>query len=208
MNKVIRFVQNYLIIALPFVIACMVWSTLLPEERSWPHTAIKILWDVLGINLMSWFAVLMVFLTSTVLFPSVREKTLQRLGQLKERDEREQAITGKASRFTYISTLSLTLFFLFFSVISLKVTSLPKEPGMNKDPSRPSRRVSISAHFNLLKQEQAYHEGIGAMETSAAEKVLIDSNRIALSTPAILLVLLCWQLSAFNMTTRRTFSAS
>lgn len=122
MNKLIRFIQNYLIIALPFVIACMIWSTVSPEEQflAEASTLTTMIWNALSINLMGWFAILVLFLTLSVIAPSIREKTLRRLANLKERDEREQYITGQASRAAYISTLSLTLFFLFFSIFSLK----------------------------------------------------------------------------------------
>lgn len=204
MNKLIRFIQNYLIVSLPFVIACMVWSTLLPEERFLPEAPLilKILWTLLSINLMGWFAVLILFLTLLVVAPNIREKTLWRLANLKERDEREQAITGKASRVTYISTLSLTLFFLFFSICSFKVTSLPKGHEMD---AHQSRRVNINFHFSFLNKAK---EDIAVHKIPIEEKVLFDSEKIILSTSAILLILLCWQLSAFNITARKALRGS
>ena len=80
MNKLIRFIQNYLIIALPFVIACMIWSTVSLEEQFLAETPAltKIVWGILSINLMCWFAVLVLFLTLSVIAPSIREKTLPR----------------------------------------------------------------------------------------------------------------------------------
>lgn len=199
MNKLIRFIQNYLIVSLPFVIVCMVWSTLLPEEKFLPEASLflKILWNILSFNLMAWFAVLIMFLTLMVVAPNIREKTLRRLANLKERDEREQAITGKASRVSYISTLSLTLFFLFFSMFSLRVTDLPKE---HKLGAQKSREINISLHFSFLNQAK---EGYVAQITAEDRKVLFDSKNIDLSTSAILLILLCWQLSAFNITARK-----
>jgi hypothetical protein len=197
-NKLVRFIQNYLIVGLPFVIACMVWSSFLPEEQFLPEAPLflKILWNTLSFNLMAWFAVLILFLTFMVVAPNIREKTLWRLANLKERDEREQAITGKASRVSYISTLSLTLFFLFFSMFSLKISSLPKGDGWPHE----SRQVSIGLHFSFLNQAK---EDIAVHKAPIEEKVIFDSKKINLSSSAILLILLCWQLSAFNITARK-----
>ena len=205
MNKLIRFIQNYLIIALPFVIACMIWSTVSPEEQFLAEASAltKIVWEVLSINLMCWFAVLVLFLTLSVLAPSIREKTLRRLANLKERDEREQYITGQASRAAYISTLSLTLFFLFFSIFSLKISSLPNE--QTSDGHQPTT-VNISFHFSLLNRTEI--ENRNTVATPIAEKVLFDSENWSFSTPAILLILLCWQLLVFNVTARQALRSN
>src|SRR5262245_19232233 len=109
MNKTMRILQNYLIYALPLVITCMIWSTFNQKSKS-NFFLVRGLWEILSWNLMAWFAILIVFLALLVIFPAVRERTLKRLANLKERDEREQYITGKASRSAYIATLSLLIF--------------------------------------------------------------------------------------------------
>ena len=143
MNKIIRFVQNYLIIGLPFVIICMGWSTFYPEDQflAGYSTITKMIWTILSMNLLGWFVVLILFLTLSVALPSIREITITRLANLKERDEREQYITGKASRAAYISTLSLTLFFLFFSVFQLNIIRSPKPQGL--DAAHHSTAINI-----------------------------------------------------------------
>jgi hypothetical protein len=63
MNKVVRFMQNYLIIGLPFVMGIIIWQTIQPgiEGIENNHPLLKFLWDALGINIMVWFGVLVVF---------------------------------------------------------------------------------------------------------------------------------------------------
>src|SRR3990167_10072027 len=109
MNKVSRFIQNYLIFGFPFVLACMIWETIQPDIQFERSTSLitKALWEILSWNLMLWFGFLILFLIFVVIIPSIRERTLRRLANLQERDEREEYISGKASRVAYISTLSL-----------------------------------------------------------------------------------------------------
>jgi len=189
-NKIIRFIQNYLICALPFVIACMVWETVQPKIQFGK----SILWQILSLNLMLWFVVLILFLISLVTMPSVREKTLRRLANLRERDEREQYITGKAARAAYISTLSLMILFLFFSMVSFQISAIPKDQAVNGHHTE----VSIGIHFSFLEKKND-----GILNQTPKNKIYFDSNKIVPSASTILLFLLCWQILIFNLTARK-----
>lgn len=195
MNKIIRIMQTYLIVGLPFVILCMVWSTLHPQNEFLAHATLvpKILWHALAFNLMFWFLVLVLFLILLVAVPSVREKTLLRLANIKERDEREAYITGKAARITYLSTLSLMILLLFFSIFSLTIYVTPQ--NNNANDHRKHLTVGMGVHFSLLNESQ--------IKKTSNEKILFESKSISLSTPAVILILLCWQLLSFNLTARR-----
>lgn len=143
---------------------------------------------------MLWFVILILFLILLISMPVAREKTLKRLANLKDRDEREQFITGKASRTAYISTLSLLVFFLFFSVFSLNIYRLPDSEAINGK----SKRVTIGLQFKLLDEPN--------YETNQATgQVLFESKDIPLSKTAILLILIIWQLVSFNITARREY---
>ncbi|MBK7845848.1 MAG: hypothetical protein IPJ71_19605 [Bdellovibrionales bacterium] len=89
---------------------------------------------------------------------------------MKERDEREQYITGKASRTAYISTLSLLVFLLFFSIFSLNIHRLPESEAINGKTGT----VAIGLQFNLLDKPR--------VETNQATgQVLFESKDIPLS---------------------------
>jgi hypothetical protein len=196
MNKIIRYIQNYLICALPFVIACMVWETLQPDIQFGTSSSIiaKVLWELLSWNLMLWFAFLVLFLISLVAISNIREKTLRRLANLHERDEREQYITGKAARTAYISTLSFLILFLFLSMVSLRIFEVPNNQVVNGH----HKQVNIGIHFNFLEKDTDK-----MLNQTPEEKVLFDSNQMKPSTSTILLFLLCWQLLIFNLTAKK-----
>lgn len=193
MNKIFRIIQTYLIYAFPLVLVVMAWSTLNSSIDLAGDVGFitKISWEVLSWNLMIWFGVLIAFLIALVVWPPAREKTLKRLANLKERDEREQYITGKASRTAYISTLSLLVLLLFFSIFSLNVKRLPEAEAVNGKKGS----ISIGLGFNLLDKPK--------FETSADGRVVFESKDIPLSKTAILLILLVWQIAAFNITARK-----
>lgn len=190
MNTIIRYIQTYLIAGLPFVIACVAISVFYPGMEITKRWALHMLGNVLTWNLVLWFACLILFLITLLVIPSVREKTLRRLANIRERDEREEYITGKASRAAYISTLSLMIFFLFFSVFSLKFAFLPKEPVGHR------YTLSISLKFPLLNNDEK-------KEIVADKQVIFDSKNLGLSDSTIILILLSWQLLMFNLAARK-----
>jgi hypothetical protein len=196
-NKIIRYIQNYLICALPFVIGCMVWETIQPDIQFGKSSSIiaKVLWEVLSWNLMLWFAFLVLFLISLVAISSVREKTLRRLANLHERDEREQYITGKAARAAYISTLSFLILFLFLSMVSLRISSVPKNQVVNNGHHT---QVNIGMHFSFLDKHTDE-----VINKTPEEKIFFDSNNMKPSISTILLFLFCWQILIFNLTARK-----
>lgn len=192
MNKLIRFIYVYLMVGLPFVIACMIWSDMRSENEIMQQAGgffIKTAYEILSWNLMIWFAVLIIFLVMLVAVPSVRDNTLRHLANLKERDEREEYITGKASRAAYISTLSLIIFFLFFSVFSLSIFFLPKDQLHKK-------RITVAIHVDINLLEGSRPEII------PQGQILFTTQNIMPSSTSILIILLAWQLLIFNYTAR------
>jgi hypothetical protein len=195
-TKIIRVIQNYLLIGLPFVLICMVWETIYPDIQFGKNvsTLTRLCWELLSINLMVWFIMLIVFLICMITMKGVREKTLRRLANLKERDEREQYIMGKAARATYISSLSLMILVLFFCMFSVRISTIPPVPPNNHHLS-----AGISLHFSLLNKT----EYAKLQDKSAKTSVLFDSKEFSLSSSAIVLLLLGWQLLIFNYTARK-----
>lgn len=194
MNKFIKITQNYLLYALPFVLVCAGWSAVKTEKEVLSEATIasRILWEILSWNLITWFVVLILFLVMLVVFPLAREKTLKRLANLKERDEREQYITGKAARTAYIATLSLLILLLFFSVFSLNIYHKPEAQAINGKTGT----IAIGMQFKFLDSPAVVSE-------QKTEKVIFESRDIPLSKSAILLLLIIWQLGAFNYSARK-----
>jgi hypothetical protein len=194
MNRTIRAVQTYLVLAFPFVIAVAVWHSLqqnnlgVLDQNSIFAT---IAWEILSWNLMLWFVGLFAFLVALVFSSEAREATLTRLANIKDRDEREKYITGRAARSAYLSTLSIMILLLVLSVVNLKVTNLPD--GAQADGK--TKAVSIGINLSLTDDTQ--------LGTDKKEQALVESKGIPLSKTAIIFALLTWQLFMFNRTARK-----
>lgn len=133
--KLLRLAQTYLIVALPFVVAVAFWSDWVPEGKLAPEApfALRALWEVLSYNLMLWFAVLVVFLVALVGSSVAREATLRRIADIRDRDEREEYLTGQAARTSYIATLAFGIFLLFLSAFRFGATQTTVSISMQPD---------------------------------------------------------------------------
>ncbi|ABS76761.2 hypothetical protein CbuD7D7780_05740 [Coxiella burnetii] len=197
MNKISRYMQNYLLYGFLFVIVLLIWSGFLAHFPSLNVVAdsnmlIRILHELLSYNLMFWFLTLLLYMVFLLLIPSIRDKMLRRLANLQERDEREEYITGKAARASYLATLSLTLFFLFFSLININLSKLHQS-----DPQKPGHSVGISLHYSFFNKSEIKTSPDGKANT------VFDLSQFSLSSSTIILIFLGWQLLMFNLAVRR-----
>lgn len=194
MVRVTRVVQNYLMYSLPLVLICMAWGSTTPESeiRQTATLPVQWLWEVLSWNLMVWFAVLSLFLLALVASTEAREMTLKRLANLKERDELEQYITGRASRAAYVSTLSLLILLLFLSVFTLNIYRLPE--GQAPAGKRGTVEIGLSLDF-WDKDKAVVPKG----------EPIFNTDHFPVSKSAVLILILGWQLLIFNLTARREY---
>ncbi len=193
MNKVNKWLQNYLVLGLPFVVACVLWGTIQTDREIQSHGSFvqKIMWEVLSWNLMFWFLGLIAFLLLMVFVPSTREMVTRRIANIKERDEREVYITGQASKNAFTSTLSILIFLFFISIFTFNVSKIPPEEMINNH----SKSLSIGFNFKLTDDPK--------IEKDQSGQVLVESKDIPLSKSAILLLLIVYQISTFGFSARR-----
>jgi hypothetical protein len=191
MNKLYRYLQTYLILAIPFVAACMIWSNYRQDGSDQIQLIHGFLWELLSWNLMFWFVCLLVFVVLLVTVPRARNQTLRRIANLKDRDEREQIVTGRAARASYISTLSMLILFLFLSIVQVEVEKLSPQHALNGKTGI----MKIGLKFNMLDSPRVEHSPDG--------KVLFESKDIPLSKTGIVLFIFVWQLASFGLSARR-----
>jgi len=187
MNKLIRYIQAYLLFSLPFIFTDFAFSLFFPKTE-----LTYFVQQIIGWNIVPWFFVLIVFLIMLVVIPQAREMTLRRLANIKERDEREEYITGKASRVTYISTLSLLILLLFFSMFSITVERLPKTQNLKS----PHHALKLGFKFSPFEDLQSF-------ANKSKNNIIFGYEKITLSKSSLLLILLIWQLVIFNLSARK-----
>lgn len=196
MMKLHRFIGKYLLYSIPAVGALFVWS-LFQKQQDIINTgsrSLMIVWEILSWNLMLWFAMVMYILFVLLVSPAFRTAFLSKLGRIKERDEREEHITGKAAVKTFYSTLAVLLVFLFFSIVTITVTKVSPERAFNGK----QHNLTIGMSFSFYETDR---------ETTADTGVtIIASSRLPLSKEMVIVMLLLWHLGSFYISSRKVMN--
>ncbi len=196
MNRLNHLIPRYLAYSFPAVLIMFGWGFFQNQQEilGLNSKLIYIIWEILAFHLMLWLAVLIYFIFLLLLSPTFRDAFLARIIRIKERDEREILIIGRASRFTVLSTLALLVFLLFFSTINISVTRLPVEKAID------GKRHSLSIGMSFL----VFDKNVCKKNQDGSNDVLTYSTQSLLfSKQIMLLVVIVWHLGTFYYLSRR-----
>ena len=195
--KVNLWISKYLVFSIPFIIWIVIWAINLTsngEKYVEPKTFI---WDILGWNLIVWFLLLVYFLISLVFWGKFRETILTALTFSKERDERESFISGRASKATFYSTLSVLILLFFLSGLHLNIYRKPKEEAV--DGKRTSITIGYSFNFiNSVKKDNK------VSDYSKNETMLV-MNGVPFTQESLILFLILYHVTSYHIFTRKRF---
>lgn len=146
---------------------------------------------LLGLVFGLWLLLAVYLLVRLLVSGEFRDKVLSRLTFIRERDEREAMLTGKAAKTTMLTTLAVLLVLFFLSCIRLSVSTLP--PGQAVDGK--TRALTIGAAFSLTDQARPGQP--------APEETVVAYSGLPLSGSAVIAGLIIWQIAAYNYSMRR-----
>ncbi|PKN23538.1 MAG: hypothetical protein CVU65_13950 [Deltaproteobacteria bacterium HGW-Deltaproteobacteria-22] len=200
---------RYLVLASPLVLAVVVWGAIAAGVEGGPPPrfasgAVQWAWDLLGIHLLAWLALLLYFFVVLVVSSALRDAVLTRLAGIRERDEREELIVGQAARASWLSTLALLVFLLLLSGLQVQVRELPAHL------QKPGARGSVSIGYVIqLQPVSSDRQPAVVNRTETGPSVLepgdvrFSFSGVPLSSSALLLILLCWHVLSFHLFSRR-----
>ena len=119
---------------------------------------------------------------------------LARLSGIKERDEREVQIVGKALKSTYLTTLTLLLFLLF---ISLFYVHIGKKQRSSIEQGQKPIELALKLEFHLIDSNTII------IQKPGFEKYF-EMNDLPLSSSTLILLLLLWQIFSYRHVSRRS----
>lgn len=155
---------------------------------------IKLIYNFAGIMFGSWM-LLSIYLGVRLVFSGTfREKVLTRLTFIKERDEREVTLTGKAAKTTMLTTIAILIFLFCLSCFQISVYSIPPEQALDGK----NRVISLGLNFEFLE----------SLPKDESSEVMQQQNILAytglpVSSSALILGLIIWQILAYNYSMRR-----
>jgi len=152
------------------------------------------LYNFAGFMFGAWM-LLAVYLGLRLIFSGTfRKKVLSRITFIKERDEREVMLTGKAAKTTMLTTLAILILLFCLSCLQVSIYSLPPESvadGKNKV-------ISLGLKFDLLRNLPQE-----ASQSDMQKKSILDYVGLPISSSTVILGLIIWQITAYNYSMRR-----
>ena len=150
---------------------------------------LRILWIGLAIHALIWTLISLSLSISMFFSQTNRDIILLRLSGLKEKDERETQITGKALKSSYLTTMTILLFLLFISLFSVHVS---KKSAHNVEPGQKSGLLSLGIKFQFLDSEAAI------VTQKEGYDLYFELNNIPISPTTLILILLLWQIVSYR----------
>jgi len=105
----------YTVLMAPVVIVCSRWFM---HGEALPKTLLERALNTAG---FAWVLSLFYLIGALVFYKKFRDGLLARLSGFKERDEREQQVTGDAAKSTFLLMLAIEIVFLAFSMTSFEL---------------------------------------------------------------------------------------
>ncbi len=154
----------------------------------------KILHNFEGLVLAVWLVLSLYLSVRLIVSGSFRNKVLARMTFIRERDEREAALTGKAARTTFLTSLAVLILLFCLSCFHVSFYRLPPEKAVGGKTGV----VSLGFGFKVWGTPQQ-EPGKGALQG----KSIISYNGLPVSTMTVILFMIICQIACYNYTIHR-----
>lgn len=148
-----------------------------------------------GLGLGLWMMLTIYLAIRLLISETFREKILTKITFMKERDEREVLLTGKATKATFLITLALLFFLLCLSCFQVSIYRLPPEKAINGKTGVLTLGTNI-----VLSQRQA----MSVSSQEGSQQNIFSYRLFPITTTGVILLLIIWHIFWYNFFIRRT----
>ena len=173
-------------------------STLLKVFLYGLHTNayLRLLNSLAGLVIAIWMTLSLYLSVRLMVSGPFRDLVIARITFMRERDEREVILTGKATRTTFLTTLAILIFLFCLSCFHVSIYKVPQERAVEGKTGM----VSLGLGFSLLehpKQDKPKPEDI------IKKKDIFTYSGLPVSSTSVILILIVWQIISYNYSIRR-----
>lgn len=150
--------------------------------------------NLTGLSFALWMFLSIYLSIRLILSPVFREKVLAKITFIRERDEREAILTGKATKTTFLTSLAILIFLFFLSCFQISIYTVPPENAVNGKTGF----VTLGVGFKLLEN------GRQTVPEAVIKKTeILSYTGLHVSSTSIILLLIVWQIVSYNCSIRR-----
>ena len=125
---------------------------------------------------------------------SFRNKVLAKLTCIREGDEREVMLTGKAIKTTFLTSLAILIFLFCLSCFQVSIYRVPPEKAVGGKTGM----VTLGLDFSLLEGSKAVDADKTLQKTD-----IFSYTGLPLSSTAVILLLIIWKIISYNFSMQR-----
>jgi len=194
MKKMDSILLKIFLYGLPLIVLLAIFSYSYNAETSVSAANyVTMIYNFAGIMFATWM-LLSIYLGIRLIFSETfREKVLTKLTFIKERDEREVMLTGKAAKKTMLTTLAILILLFCLSCFQVSVYSIPPEQAIDGK----TKVISLDIKFNILASSPN-----NSSQEILPKQIILDYSGLPVSCSAVILGLIMWQIIAYNYSMR------
>jgi hypothetical protein len=155
---------------------------------------VKLLYNSAGFIFAFWMILAIYLSVRLMVSGRFRDQALAKLTFMKERDEREVALTGKATKTTFLTSLAILILLFCLSCFQVSIYRVPPDKAVGGKTGF----VTLGFGFNLW-------EGSGPVKAddTIQKKNILSYTGLPVSSSTVILVLIMWQIISYNFSMRR-----
>jgi hypothetical protein len=154
----------------------------------------KLLNNFSGFVYAAWMT-LAIYLSARLMFSGAfREQVITRITFMRERDERESILTGKATKATFLTSLAILIFLFCLSCFQVSIYRVPPDKAVDGKTGF----VTLGLAFSLLE-----HEKQDLAKDAIPREDIFSYRGLPVSSQTIILLLILWQIISYNYSMRR-----
>lgn len=189
-----KIVIGYVFYAFPLIFLLFICAIIKkPDLGFYSNDTYSKLVTILVVVCIFWTLATLALTISMFFLKALRSSVLARLSGMKERDEREVQIVGKALKSTYLSSMTILLCLLSISFIQV---TFSKKSADNLRPGELPRTLSLGYNAKLSESDAIVTKKEGY-------DIYIQYNGVPLSTTALIMFLLIWQIVSYRYASRK-----
>jgi hypothetical protein len=123
-----------------------------------------------------------------------RDQVIAKLTFIRERDEREALLTGKATRTTFLTSIAILILLFCLSCFQVSIYRVPPERAVDGKTGI----VSLGVGFSLLERSKQVRP-----EDTIQKKDTFSYRGLPVSSTTVILMLIVWQIVSYNYSMRR-----
>lgn len=155
---------------------------------------VKVLNNLSGLVFATWIVLAVYLSVRLMLSEPFREHALSRITFLRERDEREVLLTGRATKATFLTTLAILIFLFCLSCFQVSIYRVPQDKAVDGKTGF----VTLGLGFSLLQ-----HDKQDRPADTIPKEDIFTYRGLPISSETIILILILWQILSYNYSMRR-----